>query len=166
MRVYSTKNFSEFIALVTLGVPPMTADGTEPGPDSAPEWREIGSDELEANGFKTIEDAEEAGFVGTVSYGYGEHPDGKAICKAFNKAHHTPKVRIDVPDVIDLRTSKGKEKAIELMATFLALAFRNRKFFNDRRTKVMARLRLKKESGCYAIIDPRSDDKTKERFSQ
>ena len=164
-QVYAVDNFSKFVTLVTLGVPPMTHEGKPPDTNSAPEWREITSEELEKNYFKTVEDAERAGFVGTISYGVGEHPDRKKIGQAFDRAHYTEKEVLDIPDVIDLRTSRGRERATELLATFAALLFRNRKFFNDRRTKVRARLRLKKGNGDFAIIDRRATKEVKDRFS-
>lgn len=166
MQTFAVDNFSKFIALVTLGVPPRTPDGREPDENSAPEWREISSDELEKNGFANVEAAEKAGFVGTIAYGVGEHADRKRIGLAFDKAHYTKKENLKIPDTIDLRTSRGRIDAIELLATFSALLFRNRKFFNDRRTKVRAKLRLKKGDGHFAVIDRRANTATKERFSK
>jgi hypothetical protein len=164
-EVYAVDNFSKFLALVTLGVPPMSPDGHVADKNHAPEWREITNEELEQHGFATLEDAEAAGFEGTICYGIGAHADRKRIAKAFDTAHHTPKENIEIPDVLDLRTSKGQAKAIELMAAVIALAFRNRKFFNDRRTQVRARLKLKKGPDSFAIIDRRSSDEVIERFS-
>lgn len=167
-HIITTDNFSKAMTLASLGIPLVCPDGTPAAHGDCPEWREISSVDLETHGFKTVEDAEEAGFEGTIVYGFGEHPDRKSISKAFDKAHHSKDLSGDMPDTLEVKDVKtGKKvtiRTVELMATFAVVLFRNRKKFADRRKKVRAKLHLKKGGG-YAIIDRRADAKTKERLS-
>lgn len=161
MGVFATTNFSLAMTLASLGVP--FAD------NECPERREITSTELKENGFETIEDAEEAGFKGTIAYAFGDHPDRKTIINAFNKAHHSPRGQnCEIPDTFVIKGANGKEhvKAVESIAMAFAYGFRNRKKYADRQTKVWSCLKLEKGGNSYAIIDRRSSDAVKERLSR
>lgn len=161
MGIFATTNFSLAMTLASLGVP--YAD------QECPERREITNEELEEHGFKTIEEAEEAGFRGTIAYAFGDHPDRKAIINAFNKVHHSPGGKdMTIPDTFVIKGVNGEEhiKAVEAIAMAFAFGFRNRKKFADRQTKVWATLKLIKSGNNYAIIDRRSSKEVKERFSR
>lgn len=160
MGIFATTNFSLAMTLASLGVP--FAD------DECPERREITSAELEANGWETIEDAEEAGFRGTIAYAFGDHPDRGDIIKAFNEVHHSKRNELQIPDTFILKGSNKKEhvKAVTTIAMAFAFGFRNRKKFADRQTKIMSLLKLLKSGDGYAIIDRRSSAEVKERLSR
>lgn len=160
MRPYATDNFSLAMTLLTLGVPP--AD------QNCPEWREIREEDLEKNGWETVEDAEDAGFEGTIVYGSAEHPERATIIRSFNTAHHAPSASVEIPDTLEIVVAGGKKqtvKFVQILATFAAILFKNRKKFADRRKKVKAKLRLTKGDG-FAVLDRRSSAEEKERFSK
>jgi hypothetical protein len=166
MHEIAVENFSKALALITLAIPLITVEGKVAGDGDCPEFRSITNDDLEKNGFKTVEEAEEAGFEGTIIYGFASHPMRKRIATAFDKAFHSPKMRMDIPDIIDLSTAKGREKAMEFAATIIAFAFRNRKFFAERRKKVRAKLHLTKSKESFTVIDRRASPEEKERLSR
>lgn len=159
MGAFSTDNFSLAITLCTQGVPFLCTE--------CPEWREISADDLEKHGYKTIEDAEEAGFEGTIVYGFADHPERAAIIKAFNKAHYGEPAAHTIPDTIEIKVAGGKKQQVrlaEIISMAFALGFKNRKKFADRRKKVRAKLKLRKGAG-FSVIDRRSSPEVKERFS-
>jgi hypothetical protein len=160
MGIFATTNFSLAMTLASLGVP--FAD------DECPERREITSAELEANGWKTIEDAEDAGFRGTIAYAFGDHPDRGDIIKAFNTVHHSARNELQIPDTFILKGANKKEhvKAVEAIAMAFAFGFRNRKKFADRQLKILSTLKLLKSGDGFAIIDRRSSPEVKERLSR
>lgn len=148
------------MTLLTLGVPP--AD------PNCPEWREITEEDLKEHGWETIEDAEEAGFEGTIVYGSAEHADRSTIIKSFNTAHHAESLPMHIPDTLEIIVAGGKKQQVkfaQVLGHFAALLFKNRKKFAERRKKVKAKLRLRKDDG-FAVIDRRSGAKEKERFSK
>jgi hypothetical protein len=160
MGIFATTNFSLAMTLASLGVP--FAD------NECPERREITSAELEANGWETIEDAEEAGFRGTIAYAFGDHPDRKEIIKAFNEVHHSPKGEVNIPDTFVLKGATKSEhvSAVKTIAMAFAFGFRNRKKFADRQLKLMSLLKLLKSGDGFAIIDRRSSAEIKEKLSR
>jgi hypothetical protein len=168
-HIIVTDNFSKAMVLASLGVPLVGISGKPASHGDCPEYRQITSEELEKNGWETVEDAEEAGFEGTIVYGFGEHPDRRAIAKAFDKAHHSTDASETIPDTLEVKdVASGKKvtvKVVELMAAFGAVLFRNRKKFADRRKKVRAKLFLDKGEGTGSVIDRRADMATKERLS-
>lgn len=164
-----TDNFSKAMVLISLGVPLLTHAGEIAKEGDCPEFRTIRDEDLDENGWDSIEKAERAGFVGHITYAFGEHRERKSIIRAFEKAHTAPKTYREVPDTLQITAADGKKvtvKYVELMAAFGAVLFRNRKKFADRRTKVKAKLFYTKQNGLPSIIDRRSSDNAKETLSR
>lgn len=157
------------MVIASLGVPMVDISGKIARHGDCPEFRTISADDLEKHKWKTIEEAETAGFEGHITYAFGEHPDRKLIARAFEKLHSAPESTdsFTIPDTLEIKDANGKKvtvKAVEILAQFGAILFRNRKKFADRRKKVRAKLYLSK-GGLPAIIDRRSSKEVKERFS-
>ena len=158
----ATPNFEKAMAMLSLGVPPVCIDGKPLKPGGCWELRLVSSKELEENGWKTIQDAEEAGFEGRISYGFGPHPERKHIIEGFDEATKIAHQNgsMDLPDIIEIEDASGKKtqhRASKIMAMAIAFAFRNAEKFWPRRTEVHAKLLLEKDDGEVEVIDRRAE---------
>lgn len=165
MVIQFVENFAKAMVLVTCGVPAVNHKGKPIRQGDCWEFRGISSEQLKEHGYKTVEEAEEAGFVGKVIYAFGPHEHRKAICKVFDKVFHDRDATSKQPEAIDLSSASGKVKAVELIAMGVALAFKNRNKFAPRRAEVRAKLLLIQDGEVRAIIDRRTPKPLRDRLT-
>lgn len=169
--VIPVAHFEKAMALLSVGVPPYCIDGRPLKPGGCWEFRVISSRELEENGFATLEDAEEAGFLGKIAYGFGPSEHREKAMGAFDKAWKMAfeNKDTDVPDYIEVTDKDGTVRevnAAEIIAMGIAFAFRNADKFFPRRKEVRAKLKLEKDGSSFAILDRQSSPEVIEQLSQ
>jgi hypothetical protein len=171
MGLFVDTNFHLAVALVTGGIPlashrgnPQTGEVYPAGKGDCFEWREISAKQLEEKGYATIEDAVEAGYIGTIAYGFLEHPDRKELIKGYREVLHgrpaDEDTRVKIPDEVTFEEN-GEQITVRtalLLGRAFALYVHNMEWMAARRPKVSARLHLRNSNNHPVVLDPRDKD--------